>query len=227
MSIRWMTHVWDKSPYEGAKLLIHLGMADHANDAGWFFVSQTSLARKARCSVEYVRQCVRSMVEDGTLQITKKGHSKGRATEYVLKKLHNTVGDDEIDSPTPVSPLPNSDQTLPNFALEQPSYTTVLTTTLDTASPSKDAAKVWWESQNPRPIGRGAWHSLLKVCEAAEDRGYTTEQILTALNQIGVVPTIQQMDRALRNVQPLSNRQARLARGLNNVFELNGRKELE
>lgn len=227
MSIRWITHVWDKSPYEGSRLLIHLGMADHANESGWFFISQTSLARKARCSVEYVRQTVQKMIDDGTLVITKKGHSKGRATEYCLIKLHNPVGEIEDDSPTPILELPNSDQTLPNFAPEQPSYTTVLSTTQKTPSVSAEAAKLWWESQTPRPLGRGAWHALLKVCQAAEQRGYSVEQIVTALNQIGVVPSIQQMDKQLRNIKPMSARQERLQRGMSNVVRLSGVKELE
>jgi len=225
MSIRWMTHVWDKSSYEGARLLIHLGMADHANETGWFFISQTSLAKKSRCSVEYVRQTVARMIEDGYVEIVKKGHSRGRATEYRLLKLPNTVGVKQNDDPPTIDvELHNFGPLLPNFASEQPSYTTLKDTTLDTASPSKVAAKVWWEKQTPRPLGKGAWFALVKVCEAAEARGYTEEQILNALDQIGVVPSMQQMDKALRNIRPMSARQARLDRGLSNVIKLNQNK---
>lgn len=225
VSIRWMTHVWDKSPYDGARLLIHLGMADHANETGWFFISQTSLAKKSRCSVEYVRQTVARMIQDGAVEIVKKGHSRGRATEYRLLKLPNTVGvSEDNDSPTIDPELHNFGPLLPNFASEQPSYTTLKDTTQETDKPSITAAKKWWEAQNPRPIGKGAWFALVKVCEAAEARGYTEEQILNALNQIGVVPSIQQMDKALRNIRPMSARQERLQRGLSNVINLNANK---
>lgn len=220
-----MTHVWDKSPYDGARLLIHLGMADHANETGWFFISQTSLAKKSRCSVEYVRQTVARMIQDGAVEIVKKGHSRGRATEYRLLKLPNTVGvSEDDDSPTIDPELHNFGPLLPNFASEQPSYTTLKDTTQETDKPSITAAKKWWEAQNPRPIGKGAWFALVKVCEAAEARGYTEEQILNALNQIGVVPSIQQMDKALRNIRPMSARQERLQRGLSNVINLNANK---
>lgn len=64
------------------------------------------------------------------------------------------------------------------------------------------AADAWWRRQEPRPIGKNAWHSLLRVCQAAEDRGYSRTQIEAALNTIGVVPSVQQMDRILRNVNP-------------------------
>jgi len=225
VSIRWMTHVWDKSPYEGARLLIHLGMADHANETGWFFISQTSLAKKSRCSVEYVRQTVAKMISDACVEIVKKGHSRGRATEYRLLKLPNTVGVTQNDDPPTIDvELHNFGPLLPNFASEQPSYTTLKDTTLETDKPSGVAAKKWWENQTPRPLGKGAWFALVKVCEAAEVRGYTEEQILIALNQIGVVPSMQQMDKALRNVRPLSARQERLNRGLNNVIALNQNK---
>lgn len=220
-----MTHVWDKSPYDGARLLIHLGMADHANETGWFFISQTSLAKKSRCSVEYVRQTVARMIQDGAVEIVKKGHSRGRATEYRLLKLPNTVGVNENDDPPTIDvELHNFGPLLPNFASEQPSYTTLKDTTQETDKPSITAAKKWWEAQNPRPIGKGAWFALVKVCEAAEARGYTEEQILNALNQIGVVPSIQQMDKALRNIRPMSARQERLQRGLSNVINLNANK---
>lgn len=136
MSVRIMTAVWDSSPYEGARLLLHLAMADHANDSGWFFAAQESLARKARCSVEYVRLSVIQMVEDGLLEIARKGSSKGRATEYRLlpappnsvgESLPKTVGESRTSPPNPVGEsLPNFAGSLPNSAWGQPSFTTVL-----------------------------------------------------------------------------------------------------
>lgn len=123
MSIRLMSDVWEVSPYEGSQLLIHLSMADHANDEGWFFASQTRLSEKARCSTEYVRRTVRSMVEDGFLSIEEKGKWKGKATEYRLLnlpslKLPNIV-EEKPHSPTMVEQLPNYEPATP-----QPHQTT-------------------------------------------------------------------------------------------------------
>ncbi len=125
MSIKWMDRVWSESPYEGARLLLHLAMADHANDEGWFYAGQNSLSRKARCSVEYVRQSVLQMIEDGTLLIEKKGSSKGRATEYRLLPFSpNSVGENpREEAPNSVGvQLPNSDPQLPNFAGQLPNF---------------------------------------------------------------------------------------------------------
>ena len=50
MSIRWISHVWQKSPYKGEHLLLHLALADFDNDEGEDLPSVRALAVKARCS---------------------------------------------------------------------------------------------------------------------------------------------------------------------------------
>jgi hypothetical protein len=62
------------------------------------------------------------------------------------------------------------------------------------------AAKTWWEKLEVKPIGKGAWFSLVEICKAAEKQGYTVEQIIGALNYIGTVPSLRQMDLVLRGV---------------------------
>lgn len=131
MSVRWIDRVWSDSPYKGSRLLLHLAMADHANDEGWFYAGQNSLARKARCSVEYVRESVMAMVDDGTLLIERKGSGRGKATEYrLLPVTPNTVGENPgVETPKTVGEMdadqgpetPNSDRQLPNSAPNQPS----------------------------------------------------------------------------------------------------------
>ena len=76
MSIRWMTKVWADSPYDGTRLLIHLALADISHDDGRFFASQSNLATKGRCSVEYVRKVINEMIADGHLKIITKGNSE-------------------------------------------------------------------------------------------------------------------------------------------------------
>lgn len=70
MSIKIMSWVWDHSPYDGKALLLHLALADFANDAGECWPSQPTLATKARCTERHVRDTVSRMVDDGYLQIT-------------------------------------------------------------------------------------------------------------------------------------------------------------
>lgn len=226
MSIRWITKVWESSPYTGTKLLIHLALADISHDDGRFFASQSNLAKKGRCSIEYVRKVINEMIEDGQLVIITKGNSKGKATVYQLmwkQLLPNSVGGEQtlVDIPLPNSDTPDSPTpmpSLPNATPHHPSYTTVLS---PTEAPAKavaeihiDVAKKWWEKQPVKPIGKSAWHSLLAICKAATDKGYTAEQIEQALDYIGTVPTIRQMDLVLRGVGVKSKHEQSATRAL-------------
>ena len=111
MSIKLMTWVWDNSKYEGARLLLHLSMADHANDEGWFYAGQKRLATRARCSIDYVRLTCNMMIEDGYLVIERKGNGRGMATQYILKKPNSEGGLIEAKmakAPTLPAESPNS-----------------------------------------------------------------------------------------------------------------------
>lgn len=199
-----MTKVWDESPYEGIRLLIHLAMADTAHDDGQFFASQKILSEKARCSIEYVRLTIRDMESRGLIKIVKRGSSKGFATVYQMLwtvQPPKSVGESpDIALPKSDGQPPKSDGSLPNSTGEHPSYTSVLSihNEIVPISVGEKVAKLWWESQTVKPIGKNAWFALLAVCKASEERGYTEEQILQALSGFGTVPSVTQMDLALR-----------------------------
>jgi hypothetical protein len=153
------------------------------------------------------------MIADGHLKIITKGNSRGNATVYQLiwKKLPNSLGEEQSlgDIELPNSDTPNSptlEVQLPNATPYHPSYTSVLSTTksdetaIAVLALSEAVARKWWEKQRVKPLGKSAWHSLLAICQAAEKRGYTGEQIEQALDYIGTVPSMRQMDLVLRGV---------------------------
>lgn len=73
MSVKVMSWVWENSPNQGGELLVLLGMADHANDAGErIFPSVESLGKKARLSRRQVQRILRKLEETG--QIKQLGH---------------------------------------------------------------------------------------------------------------------------------------------------------
>ena len=84
MSIRVMAWVWDASPYKDAALLMHLALADFADDDGVCWPSQTRLARKMRASVETVRRITRRMEDDGWLTIEAPSAGRGHSARYRL-----------------------------------------------------------------------------------------------------------------------------------------------
>lgn len=63
-----MTHIWEHSPYKGATLMIHLALADNANDAGECWPHLPTILRKARCSRASGYEALRRMQSDGLLK---------------------------------------------------------------------------------------------------------------------------------------------------------------
>jgi hypothetical protein len=201
LSIKWMDRVWSDSPYEGARLLLHLAMADHANDEGWFYAGQNSLARKARCSVEYVRQSVLQMVEDGALVVERKGVGKGRATEYRLLPVQpNSVGghegsnSDRVQAPQPHPSLPNSDRQLPNSDRQlpnstpnqpslQPSNQQDLVPATVVAPNSGQVITAWIDGLRTRPPDRVVGQTAREV-RLLLDQGFDARIVLDALRSI-------------------------------------------
>lgn len=87
MSIKWMTWVWQSSPYSGERLLLHLALADYANDEGICFPSHHTLARKARCSTSWVSQTMRQMIKDDMIEVIERaGNGRGKVGRYRLTK---------------------------------------------------------------------------------------------------------------------------------------------
>ena len=93
MSVRWISYVWDQSPFKGERLLLHLALADFANDEGECWPSQPTLARKARCSVTWVRLGLRDLQRDGLLEVVSNGSGRGHRAQYrLLRKGVTTNG---------------------------------------------------------------------------------------------------------------------------------------
>lgn len=87
MSIRWISAVWINSPYRGEHLLLHLALADFANDEGYCFPSIRTLSNKARCSQQWVRKGIRLMIQDDLLEIVEQGLGRGNVNRYLLKPV--------------------------------------------------------------------------------------------------------------------------------------------
>lgn len=98
MSIRLMTWVWANSPYSGERLLLHLALADFANDEGVCFPSHGTLAKKARCSTGWVSQTIKQMIADSLIEIVEPaGQGRGKVGRYRL-----LIGDTECDLTQPI-----------------------------------------------------------------------------------------------------------------------------
>jgi hypothetical protein len=71
--------VWNHSPYAGRAQVIHLKMADWANEGhGWMlYCGDATLAKAARCSRRSVERAKTQMIEDGFLEDLHERHANG------------------------------------------------------------------------------------------------------------------------------------------------------
>lgn len=106
MSIKVMSWVWDNSPYKGEALIIHLAIADYANDQGVCWPTQETLAHKARCSKEHVRRVVKRMQEDGYITIVAASKGPGSSHTYRLE-YPTSSGASGNEYPTSGTPIPH------------------------------------------------------------------------------------------------------------------------
>jgi hypothetical protein len=121
VSIKIMSWVLDHSPYEGKARLIHVVLADHANDEGICWPRQDQIANRAGCSVEHVRVTIKQMVADGYVEIVSVSKGRGSSHRYLLKNPksvgvsdHGTPQVDgispQVDGTITPNPSPNNRQ---------------------------------------------------------------------------------------------------------------------
>lgn len=131
-----MSQVMRDSTYDGKQKLILLAIADAVDNNGVGFTSYRQIKQITDVTDEYLRRTIRRFIDDGRLEIVRKGSGPGVATVYRVVLPNsvegNSVGEsyelpnsDESNSPTAptstpqlgVVQLPNS---VPYSSLETP-----------------------------------------------------------------------------------------------------------
>ena len=77
MSIKCMTRVWDDSSQKGGALLLLLAIADFADDAGYAFPAETTLASKIRMSPRHTRRMIAGLEQVRELFVARDGWRNG------------------------------------------------------------------------------------------------------------------------------------------------------
>jgi len=98
MSIKWLNQVWSKSPYKGAARLVHLNLAERANDEGISWPSKRRILKD--CSLkdeEYLREIFVMMETDNLLY---REFRDGRSTNYHLQPIPDPPDTDGRCIPT-------------------------------------------------------------------------------------------------------------------------------
>lgn len=64
MSLRMLTAVWESSKHAGGRLLLMLAIADNANDLGYAWPGESTLARKTRMSKRQVHRLIHELADE-------------------------------------------------------------------------------------------------------------------------------------------------------------------
>lgn len=123
LSIDIMAKYWRDAPYDGTQLLLLLALADYANDSGYCFPTQKTLAEKCRCTERHVRSLMKTLVADGVVRIIEnKGNNRYQLLPIGYLSTGTPVPPEKISAGTPVptdrkpssydtgNPLPNNHQ---------------------------------------------------------------------------------------------------------------------
>lgn len=108
MSTLWLGYVWEHSPYKGAARLIHLAIADNANDAGECWPHLPTIIRKANVSQASAYEALKRMQADGHLKYEGSFICRpGREHPLILVAFQNLE-----------SPVPNLETAFQNLETE-------------------------------------------------------------------------------------------------------------
>ena len=102
MSVRIMSVIWERAPYDGGTLIVLLALGDYCNDEGECFPNVCSIARKARLGERQVHNILRDLKNDGVISI-QKGGGRGVSNRYrIHTETMNSVSV-KSDSVKPIS----------------------------------------------------------------------------------------------------------------------------
>lgn len=199
----------------------------YADKAGSCHPTRSTLAERCRFSLATLDRALLELQDVGAIHVTNRRSKAGDWTSNVYQL--RTLPPEGVSSPVR-TPLLTGDDTGVLTGDEQTKAITNQSQELDARSISSDvgdlAAKSWWEAQQVKPVGKRAWHALRNVCRAAADRGYSLEQITQALDRIGTVPSVAQLDRELK--RPSAGREGNRERHLRDAAQrLREQQELE
>lgn len=116
MSAEAVGWVWNHSPYRGSELLVHLAIADVANDLhhNEFWMSTASLAKKAKVARSTVTATLSDMVKLGLLEVLEAGGPKRKPTLYRFTRpvsdITSAISPGSLDRSPVANPIDTNEQ---------------------------------------------------------------------------------------------------------------------
>lgn len=224
MSVQATSWVWENSKAEGTHLLILLAVADAANKEGRRSCQSVStIAAMARVSDRTVQRALKALQESGELVATGTDPTY-RTTIYDLPMaaakgdtqgpegdkpgaLGVTNGASEGD--TAMSHYPSNPTTTPgnpDAASASGALFAIAGGMAEKPQKPEDPARLildwWWKRQNPKPAGKGAFHSGLRTIQALLNAGHTPKAVQDAVATLAPPLSIARLEIALNHGGP-------------------------
>jgi DNA-binding MarR family transcriptional regulator len=89
VSVKVSTYVYESSLTTGNARLILLAIADEVGHNGYGFISQSTIAKKVKCSPKTVQRIIKNLCASGELELMKPGDGRRKA-EY---QVHMNTGE--------------------------------------------------------------------------------------------------------------------------------------
>lgn len=184
--------VFEHSPLSGSQLIVHLALADVANDLyeNEIWLSMGKLADKARCTRGTALKTCAALVDLGLLELLDAGGGRGKPVRYrLLMPAPETV--EESRSLETARSAPETARSRRETARserdpeahkdehKEPKNTTRVGE-LGIDQQADQIARAWWEGQQPRPISP-PFLGARKIVKTALNAGWERAQIEGAL----------------------------------------------
>jgi len=182
VSTRWLGYVWEHSPYKGAARLIHLAIADNANDAGECWPHLPTIIRKANISQASAYEALKRMQADGVLRYDGAFICRpGREHPLILVAFQNLE--------SPVQNLESGFQDLESEAVHTSLIRTIKEPSVNppravTSVTSEDAEFEYWWTHYPKRVGKGSARlAYRRALRKFANDPYGAEQLLQAVQR--------------------------------------------
>ena len=164
----------------------------YADAKGRCHPSRQTLSAQCRISLPTLAKATEELVALGALSVQ---HRRTKHGDFTSNQYTVVSVDPQGVGKNLVPPSKENDTTGGKESLLQ---TRAIDNQSQQSDKATDVARLWWDSQEIKPLGKRAWFALVNVVRASLERGFSEQQIINVLNDAGCVPSIPEMDKRLR-----------------------------
>lgn len=202
MSLKALSHVWAHSPAKGAAFVVHLALADYANEEGKAWPSVETLAAKCRLSTRAVLHAIQKLSGKLNAVSIEKYASPHRTHLYTMNDVHSEPGSQCTTFTSTVNDVPiHSERRSPNpiGTIKNQKSKSSPSLRAELSASHNQVREEPTPGEEKRPIPLPPSRARRPVVQEVAD--FPPERVVTAWNKIsGVVPFNEELPPRLRRL---------------------------